>query len=336
MHREAPECLAHGAVIRRLPFRFVRVVVSGAAGFLGSHLSRALLHRGDEVIGIDNLITGDLDNVEDLLGTGAFRFLKHDVSDYTHVGGPVDVVVHMASPASPKDFSEIPIKIMKANGMGSHRLLGLALEKRARFVLASTSEVYGDPLVHPQPETYWGNVNPIGGRSMYDEAKRFAEALTFAYKRKHGLSVGVVRTFNTYGEGMKLDDGRVVTNFVVQALRSEPITLYGDGSQTRSFCYVSDQIAGYIAMIDAAEVSGPINIGNPNEFTVLQLAEIVLELTGSTSPLVRLPLPSDDPLQRCPDITRAEEALGWRPTVELREGLGRTIDHVRGRLEAVG
>lgn len=299
-------------------------MVSGAAGFLGSHLCRALLDRGDEVVGLDNLITGAADNLDDMFGREGFSFVKHDVSDYTHIGGRVDAVMHLASPASPKDFNEIPIKILKANGMGSHRLLGMALEKRARFVLASTSEVYGDPLEHPQREDYWGNVNPNGPRSMYDESKRFAEALTFAYHRHHGLSIGVVRTFNTYGPAMRPDDGRVVSNFVVQALKGEPLTVNGDGTQTRSFCYVDDQIAGYIAMLDSSE-TGPINIGNPDEFTVGELAEIVVEMTGSSSRITRVDLPQDDPAQRCPDITLARERLGWTPKVPLREGLAKTI-----------
>lgn len=280
---------------------------------------------------MDNLITGDMDNIADLFGVDGFSFIKHDVSNYTHVVGNVDAVMHLASPASPKDFSEIPIKILKANGMGSHRLLGLALEKEARFVLASTSEVYGDPLVHPQPETYWGNVNPNGQRSMYDESKRFAEALAFAYHRHHGMSIGIVRTFNTFGPGMRTDDGRVVTNLVVQALQGEPMTIYGDGSQTRSFCYVDDQIAGYLAVLDS-DLTGPFNIGNPNEIAIHELADLVREMTGASGDIVSLPLPPDDPVQRCPDVSRAREQLGWEPAVALRDGLEKTIDYFRTRL----
>ena len=308
----------------------MRVVVSGVAGFLGSHLARTLVNRGEEVIGLDNLITGRLDNIADLRGHDRFHFREHDVTDYTEVDGKIDAVMHLASPASPKDFSDIPIKILKANGMGTHRLLGLALAKQARFVLASTSEVYGNPLVHPQPETYWGNVNPNGARSMYDESKRFAEALTFAYHRHHGLSVGVVRTFNTYGPFMRPDDGRVVSNFVVDALANKPLTIFGDGQHTRSFCYVDDQVAGYVAMLDAG-VTGPVNIGNPHEMPVAELAELVLEMTGSTGGVEYRPLPPDDPARRCPDITQAHELLGWSPRVDVREGLSRTISYFRSR-----
>lgn len=306
----------------------MRVVVSGGAGFLGSHLCRALLDRGDEVVAIDNLITGDVANIGDLFGRDGFEFVKHDVSNYTHVPGVVDAVMHLASPASPKDFSDIPIKIMKVNSLGTHRLLGMALDKGARFFLASTSEVYGDPLVHPQSEEYWGNVNPIGLRSMYDESKRFAEAMTFAYHRQHDVDIRIVRIFNTYGPAMRPDDGRVVSNFVTQALRGEPLTIYGDGSQTRSFCYVEDEVRGFLALLDG-DVTGPVNIGNPDEFTVRELAEMVRKLVGSNSELVSRALPADDPVQRCPDITLAREALRWQPKVGLEEGLQRTIDYFR-------
>lgn len=278
------------------------------------------------MVAIDNLITGNIANIEDLFGRDGFQFVKHDVSEYTHVPGHVDAVMHLASPASPKDFAEIPIKIMKVNSLGTHRLLGLALEKKARFFMASTSEVYGDPLEHPQTETYWGNVNPNGPRSMYDEAKRFAEALAFSYHRQHGVDIRIVRIFNTYGPAMRPDDGRVVSNLVTQALRGEPLTIYGDGSQTRSFCYVDDEIRGFLALL-GADMTGPVNIGNPNEFTIRELAELVLELTGANSKIVSRPLPTDDPTQRKPDITLAREQLGWEPQIQLREGLQRTIDY---------
>ncbi len=308
----------------------MRVVVTGGSGFLGSHLCRALLDRGDEVVALDNLITGRLCNIEDLFGRPGFSFVKHDVSEYTHVPGSVDAVMHLASPASPADFATIPIKIMKVNSLGTHRLLGLAKDKGARFFLASTSEVYGDPLVHPQPESYWGNVNPNGERSMYDEAKRFAEALTFAYQRQHGVDIRIVRIFNTYGPGMRMDDGRVVTNFISQALSGAPLTVYGDGSQTRSFCYVEDEVRGLLAVL-YGDVTGPVNVGNPIEFTVAELADLVLELTGSTSMVERRPLPSDDPTQRCPDITVAQ-SLGWKPEIDLRTGLQRTIADIRRQM----
>jgi nucleoside-diphosphate-sugar epimerase len=306
----------------------VRVVVSGGAGFLGSHLCRALLDRGDEVVCIDNLITGREANVAALVTNAAFTFIRHDVSNHVIVDGAVDAVMHLASPASPKDFTEIPIKILKVGSLGTHNLLGLAKAKDARFFLASTSEVYGDPQVHPQPETYWGHVNPIGPRGVYDEAKRFAEAMTMAYHRQHDLDVRIVRIFNTYGERMRPEDGRVVSNFIVQALSGKPLTLYGDGSQTRSFTYVADEIRGFLALLDSDYV-GPMNIGNPNEFTVRQLAELVLELTGSSSTLITEPLPVDDPTQRRPDITLARSILGWEPEIDLRTGLVRTMEWFR-------
>lgn len=308
-----------------------RIVVTGGAGFLGSHLCDALLARGDEVVVIDNLITGSLRNVEHLFGHPGFTFQHHDVTNFVHVAGRVDAVMHLASPASPVDFDRIPIPILKVGSLGTHHCLGLAKDKGARFFLASTSEVYGDPLVHPQPETYWGNVNPIGPRGVYDEAKRFAEAMTMAYHHHHGVDVRIVRIFNTYGTRMRPDDGRAVSNFVVQALLGKPLTVYGDGSQTRSFCYVEDEVRGFLALLES-DITGPVNIGNPNEFTIRQLAEAVLELTGSSSELSFEPLPVDDPAQRRPDITLAREALGWEPRIDLREGLGRTVEWLRTRV----
>jgi dTDP-glucose 4,6-dehydratase len=300
------------------------VVVTGGAGFLGSHLCRALLDRGDEVVCLDNLITGSVANIEGLFGTAGFTFVRHDVSTYVWVPGPVDAVLHFASPASPVDYLEHPIQTLKVGSLGTHNTLGLAKAKGARYFLASTSEVYGDPQVHPQTESYWGHVNPIGPRGVYDEAKRFAEAMTFAYHRYHGLDVRVVRIFNTYGPRMRPDDGRVVSNFVVQALAGKPITIYGDGGQTRSFCFVDDEIRGLLALLDS-DSAGPVNIGNPNEFTIAELADVVLDVTGSTSEVVHEPLPVDDPTHRRPDITLAREQLGWEPHVQLREGIERTV-----------
>ena len=311
----------------------MRVVVTGGAGFIGSHLCRALLGRGDRVIAIDNLLTGNIANVEELFGDPAFTFMRHDVSTYVHVAGTVDAVLHFASPASPADFERIPIQILKVGSLGTHHMLGLAKDKGARFLLASTSEVYGDPQVHPQPETYWGHVNPIGPRGVYDEAKRFAEAMTYAYHRAHGVDVRVVRIFNTYGIRMRPDDGRVVSNFIVQGLTGKPLTMYGDGSQTRSFCYVDDEVRGILALLDSDYV-GPVNIGNPNEYTVREFAELALEVTGNRSEINYLPLPVDDPAQRRPDITLAREILGWEPQIELREGLERTAAYFRSVLAA--
>jgi dTDP-glucose 4,6-dehydratase len=306
-------------------------VVSGGAGFLGSHLCRALLQRGDDVVCIDNLVTGVEANVADLVGNGGFTFIRQDVTNHVIVEGDVDAVMHLASPASPKDFTSIPIKILKVGSLGTHNLLGLAKAKGARFFLASTSEVYGDPAVHPQPESYWGNVNPVGPRGVYDESKRFAEAMTMAYHRQHGLDVRIARIFNSYGTHFRPDDGRVVSNFVMQALRGAPLTIYGDGTQTRSFTYVDDEIRGFLALLGSDYV-GPVNIGNPDEFTVLELAKLVLELTGSMSTIEHHPLPVDDPAQRRPDITLARSVLGWEPTVPLREGLERTIEWFRETL----
>jgi dTDP-glucose 4,6-dehydratase len=303
-----------------------RIVVTGGAGFLGSHICDRLIERGDEVVVLDNLITGSVANIEHLFGTPGFTFVEHDVSTFIWVPGEVDAVLHFASPASPKDYLEMPIQTLKVGSLGTHNGLGLAKEKGATFFLASTSEVYGDPQVHPQTEEYWGHVNPVGPRGVYDEAKRFAEAMTMAYHTHHGLDVRIVRIFNTYGPRMRPKDGRVVSNFIMQALQGDPITIYGDGTQSRSFCYVDDEVAGFLALLDSDQI-GPINIGNPGEFTMVELAELVLELTGSKSEIVHEPLPVDDPTQRKPDITKARELLGWEPAVELREGLQRTIEH---------
>ena len=301
----------------------MRAVVTGAAGFLGSHLCDRLVERGDEVVAVDNLITGRLDNLAHLFGRPEFTFLRHNVSSFVHVPGPVDAVLHFASPASPKDYLELPIQTLKVGSLGTHNMLGLAKDKGARFLLASTSEVYGDPEVHPQPEDYWGHVNPVGPRGVYDEAKRFAEALTMAYHRAHGVDVRIARIFNTFGPRLRPADGRVVSNFLVQAQTGRPLTIYGDGSQTRSFCYVDDEVAGLLALL-ASDHVGPMNVGNPDEFTVGELARLVIEVTGSSSEVVHEPLPVDDPARRRPDISLARQALGWEPRVPLREGLERT------------
>jgi len=300
-----------------------RVVVTGGAGFLGSHICEALIRRGDEVVAIDNLLTGSVDNISHLFGENGFVFVEYDVINYVHVSGPVDAVMHFASPASPVDYLEHPIKTLKVGSLGTHKTLGLAKDKGARYMLASTSEVYGDPNVHPQTEDYWGHVNPVGPRGVYDEAKRFAEAMTMAYHRSHGVDARIVRIFNTFGARMRPHDGRVVSNFIVQALDGKPLTVYGDGSQTRSFCYVEDEVSGILALLDSDHV-GPVNIGNPNEFTVLELAQKVLAVTGSSSEIVYEPLPVDDPTHRQPDISLARSILGWEPHVQLEEGLRRT------------
>ncbi|MEY2734515.1 MAG: hypothetical protein RL340_1574 [Gemmatimonadota bacterium] len=307
----------------------MRVLITGVAGFLGSHLADRFLRDGHEVVGLDNFLTGSPENIAHLTGHPGFSFLRHNISEFTYVAGPLDGVLHFASPASPVDYLELPIQTLKVGSLGTHNALGVALAKGARFLLASTSEVYGDPLVHPQPEHYWGNVNPIGPRGCYDEAKRFAEAMTMAYHRAQGVDTRIVRIFNTYGPRMRPNDGRVVSNFIMQALRGEPLTLYGDGSQTRSFCFVSDEVEGIYRLFQSG-VTDPVNIGNPDEFTVRQLAELVLEMTGSSSVITSLPLPADDPKVRQPDITRARERLGWAPTIPLREGLRATIDYFRG------
>ena len=307
-----------------------RVVITGAAGFIGSHLSDALLDRGYAVVGIDNLLTGDLANIAHIKNRD-FEFIKHDVTNYINVEGPVYAVLHWASPASPIDYLELPIPTLKVGALGTHKALGLAKAMGARFVIASTSEVYGDPLEHPQKETYWGNVNPIGPRGVYDEAKRFAEAMTTAYHRYHGLDAKIVRIFNTYGPRMRVKDGRAVPAFMSQALRNEDVTVFGDGSQTRSFCYVSDLVDGIIRMMESAENS-PINIGNPAEMTIRQIAETIIEMTGSSSRIIYQPLPEDDPKVRRPDITRARTLLGWEPKVDLREGLTKTIDYFRTKV----
>jgi dTDP-glucose 4,6-dehydratase len=309
-----------------------RVVITGAAGFIGSHLSEALLDRGYSVIGIDNLLTGDLANIAHLTNRD-FLFVKHDVTNYINVDGPVDAVLHWASPASPIDYLELPIQTLKVGALGTHKALGLAKAKNARFVIASTSEVYGDPLEHPQKETYWGNVNPVGPRGVYDEAKRFAEAMTVAYHRYHGVDAKIVRIFNTYGPRMRVNDGRAVPAFVSQALRGEDITVFGDGQQTRSLCYVSDLVDGVIRMM-LSDVNDPVNIGNPHELTIEEIARTIVRMIGSSSQIVYRPLPTDDPRVRKPDITRARTLLGWEPTVTLEQGLERTIEYFRKKLAA--
>jgi dTDP-glucose 4,6-dehydratase len=308
-----------------------RVVVTGAAGFIGSHLSEALLDRGHSVVGIDNLVTGDMANIAHLRSR-KFEFIRHDVTRHIDVEGPVDAVLHWASPASPIDYLELPIQTLKVGSLGTHNALGLAKAKGARFVLASTSEIYGDPLEHPQKETYWGNVNPIGPRGVYDEAKRFAEAITLAYHRAHGVDTKIVRIFNTYGPRMRLRDGRAVPAFMSQALRNEDVTIFGDGAQTRSFCYVSDLVDGILRLLESS-TNEPVNIGNPHEITIEEIARTIMRLVGSTSRVVYRPLPVDDPKQRRPDITRARTLLSWEPKVMLEEGLLKTVEYFRQRVE---
>ena len=305
----------------------MRVLVTGGAGFIGSHLCDFLLERGCEVVCMDNLLTGSTDNIAHI-NDPRFLFVKHDVTNYIVVGGQLDYVLHFASPASPIDYLELPIQTLKVGALGTHKALGLAKEKRAKFLLASTSEVYGDPLVHPQREDYWGNVNPVGPRGVYDEAKRFAEAMTMAYHRVHGLDARIVRIFNTYGPRMRLTDGRAIPTFARQALRHEPLTVFGDGSQTRSFTYISDLVQGIWALMQAS-VNEPVNIGNPREMTLLELAKQICKLSGSRSEIVYRPLPTDDPKVRQPDITKARTLLGWEPTVQVETGLIRTIDWCR-------
>ncbi len=309
-----------------------RTVVTGGAGFLGSHLVERLLQDGHDVICLDNLITADLDHIAPLFGHERFRFVRQDVTEHLYVEGSVDSVLHFASPASPIDYLRYPIQTLKVGALGTHKALGLAKAKRARFLLASTSEVYGDPLVNPQPEEYWGNVNPVGPRGVYDEAKRFAEAITIAYHFSHGLDTRIARIFNTYGPRQRVHDGRAVATFIVQALHNQPLTVHGDGSQTRSFCYVSNMIEGIVRLLDS-NVHDPVNLGNPEEISILDLARLVRELVGSKSPIEFRPLPQDDPKVRRPDISRAQEKLGWAPRVELRSGLKETIAYFRRRLQ---
>jgi dTDP-glucose 4,6-dehydratase len=309
----------------------LRVVITGGAGFLGSHLCDLFIQKGWDVFCIDNFITGTRSNISHLLSNPRFKFTEHDVTRYIEVSGPVDAVLHFASPASPPDYLKAPIQTMKVGSLGTHNALGLALHKKAKFLQASTSECYGDPTVSPQPETYWGNVNSVGPRSVYDEAKRFSEAITMAYHRYHGVDTRLVRIFNTYGPRMRLNDGRALPNFLYQALVGEPITVYGDGKQTRSFCYVSDLIDGIYRLLESDEHE-PVNIGNPNEITILEFAERVRALVGTTAPIVFRPLPQDDPKQRCPDIGKARRILNWEPKVTLSEGLKITYDFFRQQI----
>lgn len=310
----------------------MRILVTGGAGFIGSHLCDRLLADGHEVIAMDNLITGSTDNIAHLAGSRSFTFIHHDVTNYIYVEGPLDAVLHLASPASPVDYLTLPIQTLKVGALGTHKALGLAKAKAARFLLASTSEVYGDPLVHPQTEDYWGHVNPIGPRGVYDEAKRFAEAITMAYQRTHGLETRIVRIFNTYGPRMRIHDGRVVPNFISQALHGQPLTVYGDGSQTRSFCYVSDLVEGIVRLLHSAEPE-PVNLGNPAEMTILQFAQAINQIIGNPGGIVFKPLPVDDPKQRQPDIGKARRVLGgWAPLAPLGQGLAATIADFRQRL----
>jgi dTDP-glucose 4,6-dehydratase len=311
-----------------------RALVTGGAGFLGSHLCDRLLADGYHVVAMDNLLTGSADNLTHLESRPDFQFIHHDVTNHIVIDGPLDAVLHFASPASPRDYHELPIQTLKVGSLGTHNALGLALNKGARFLLASTSEVYGDPLIHPQPEGYWGNVNPIGPRGVYDEAKRFAEAITMAYHRVHGVHTAIARIFNTFGPRMRLEDGRAIPNFLLQALRGEPMTVYGDGSQTRSFCYVDDLIDGLVRLLHA-EWHEPVNLGNPEEWPVRQMAETIRELVGSDVPIVYEPLPVDDPKVRQPDITLARSLLSWKLRTPVREGLERTVADFRARLARV-
>ncbi len=307
-------------------------VITGGAGFLGSHLADRLLQENCKVICIDNLITGNLDNIGHLFGNEDFSFIKHDITNFIHVMGPVDYILHFASPASPIDYLQLPIQTLKVGSLGTHKALGLAKEKNATFLLASTSEVYGDPLIHPQTESYWGNVNTVGPRGVYDEAKRFAESLTMAYNRYHNVKTRIARIFNTYGPRMRLNDGRALPAFISQALNNEPLTIFGDGSQTRSFCYVDDLVDGLVRLLFSDEVY-PVNIGNPAEITIKQFAKEVIELTGTKSSITYMELPEDDPKVRQPDITRATEILGWSPKVDRKTGVLRTIDYFKNQLK---
>jgi len=308
-----------------------KVMITGGAGFIGSHLSERFLADGHEVLCVDNFVTGNPDNIANLLPDKRFSFIHQDVTQYIYVKGPLDAILHFASPASPVDYLELPIQTLKVGSLGTHKALGLAKEKGARFLLASTSEVYGDPLVHPQNEQYWGNVNPIGPRGVYDEAKRFAEALTMAYHRTHKIPTRIVRIFNTFGPRMRAKDGRVVPNFITQALRGEDLTVYGDGKQTRSFCYVTDLVEGIVRLLNS-DYDGPVNLGNPREMTVLDFAKTIVRLTASRSRIVHRPLPVDDPKVRQPDIRLARDLLGWEPTVDVEDGLRTTIDYFRGKI----
>jgi dTDP-glucose 4,6-dehydratase len=313
----------------------MKIVITGGAGFLGSHLCDRLLGMGHDVVCLDNLLTGSVQNIAHLMGEPRFRFVRHDVTEYIFIGDPVDAVLHFASPASPQDYLELPIQTLKVGALGTHKTLGLAKNKGARFLLASTSEIYGDPLTNPQPEDYWGNVNPIGLRGVYDEAKRFGEALAMAYHRTHGVDTRIVRIFNTYGPRMRKHDGRVVSNFIVQALSGQPLTVYGKGEQTRSFSFAEDTVEGIVRLLiapDSAEIHYPMNIGNPREMTVLDIARTILALTGSSSRIIHEPLPEDDPKVRRPDIRRAHQLLGWEPRVTLEDGLRRTIEYFRKML----
>jgi dTDP-glucose 4,6-dehydratase len=309
------------------------ILVTGGAGFLGSHLCDRLLAEGYAVIAMDNLLTGTTDNLAHLIGRDDFRFIHHDVTEYIYLDGPLYAVVHFASPASPQDYLDYPIQTLKVGSLGTHKALGLAKAKGARFLISSTSEVYGDPLIHPQPEDYWGNVNPVGPRGVYDEAKRFAEAITMAYNRVHSVDTKIARIFNTFGPRMRLNDGRAIPNFLTQALNGEPITMFGDGLQTRSFCYVSDLIDGIYRLLQS-DLHDPVNIGNPEEWTVMKMAEVILELSGSDSPVEHRELPVDDPKVRQPDISRARKELGWSPTMGIREGVKLTLEDFRERLGA--
>ncbi len=310
----------------------MRVLITGGAGFIGSHLCDSFLANGHDVICLDNLITGATDNIAHLAGNPRFSFIKQDVTNYIFISGNVDAILHFASPASPIDYLNFPIQTLKVGSLGTHKALGLAKEKGARFLLASTSEVYGDPLIHPQKEDYWGNVNPIGPRGVYDEAKRFAEAMVMAYHRYHGVDTRIARIFNTYGPRMRLNDGRVVPNFILQSLKGEDLTVFGDGSQTRSFCYVDDLVEGLTRLLLSNE-RDPVNLGNPGEFTILQFAEEILKMTQSRSKIVYRPLPTDDPRVRRPDISRAQTILNWTPRVSVQEGIGKTIPYFRDQLE---
>jgi dTDP-glucose 4,6-dehydratase len=308
-----------------------RALITGGAGFLGSHLCELFLSRGHEVICMDNFITGSPDNIGHLFGQPGFSFVKHDVTEYIHVEGKLDFVLHFASPASPIDYLEKPIQTLKVGSLGTHKTLGVAKDKNARYLIASTSEVYGDPLIHPQKEDSWGNVNPVGPRGVYDEAKRFAEAMTMAYHRYHAVDTKIARIFNTFGPRMRLDDGRAIPNFMMQALRGEPITVYGDGNQTRSFCYVSDLVEGLYRLL-VSDLHEPVNLGNPEEWTVLRMAAAIRDLAGSPVPIRNEPLPVDDPKVRQPDISQARDLLGWSPKVPIREGLAETLEYFRRRV----